>query len=211
MAYTEWRCSVLMGLCAVALAGCAAMSQKECQLGDWRTAGFDDGARGVPVTRVADYSKACSKYGISPDLTAYRSGYDQGLETYCREGNGYAVGSSGGAYNGVCPAALEPQFMQGFKVGRQLFEMQSTVNDIQSQISAHEHALRENSEQLAAAEAAVISDSTTSDQRAALLVRIAELSQQRGALQTEITELERNLAVRQQDLARYRDSLAYNH
>jgi hypothetical protein len=211
MAYAEWRSSVLIGLCAVALAGCAAMSQKECQLGDWRTAGFDDGARGLPVTRVADYSKACSKYGVSPDLTAYRSGYDQGLETYCREGNGYAVGSSGGAYNGVCPAALEPQFMQGFKVGRQLFEMQSSVENLRSQISAREHSIQEVSEQIAVAEAAVISDSTPSDQRAALLLRIAELSQQQGSLQTEVTDLQRSLAVRQVDLARFRESIAYNH
>ena len=211
MAYSEWRASVLMGLCAVALAGCAAMSQKECQLGDWRTAGFDDGARGLPVTRVADYSKACSKYGVSPDLTAYRSGYDQGLETYCREGNGYAVGSSGAAYNGVCPAALEPQFMQGFKVGRQLFEMQSSVANLRSQISAREHSIQEISEQIAAAQVAVISDSTPSDQRAALLLRIAELSQQQGSLQTEVTDLQRSLAVQQQDLTRFRESLAYNH
>lgn len=211
MRHATWRSSGLLLLCAAALTSCAAMNQKECQLGDWHTAGFDDGARGLPVTRVGDYAKACSKYGISPDLTAYRSGYDQGLETYCRDANGYTVGSNGGAYNGVCPASLEPQFMQGFRAGRQLFEMQSSVNDIQGQISAHEHALHENSEQLAAAEAAVISDSTTSDQRAALLVRIAELSQQQGALQTEITELQRSLAVRQEDLARYRDSLAYNH
>lgn len=205
------RCRGLLVLCVVALSGCAAMSQKECQLGDWHTAGFDDGARGLPVTRVGDYAKACSKYGVSPDLTAYRSGYDQGLETYCRDANGFTVGSRGGDYNGVCPASLEPQFMQGFRAGRQLFEMQSSVNEIQSQIDAHEHALHENAEQLAAAEAAVISDSTTSEQRAALLVKIAELSQQQGALQAEITELQRSLGARQQDLARYRDSLAYNH
>lgn len=205
------KCRGLLVLCAVALTGCAAMSQKECQLGDWHTVGFNDGARGVPVTRLGDYAQACSKYGVSPDLTSYRSGYDQGLETYCRDGNGFAVGSSGGAYNGVCPASLEPQFMQGFRAGRQLFEMQASVNDLQGQIAAGEQSLRETAEQIAAAEAAVISDSTPSDQRAALLLRIAELSQRQGALRSEIDELQRNLAVRQTDLARYRESLAYNH
>jgi hypothetical protein len=187
------------------------MNQRECQLGDWHTAGFNDGARGVPVTRVADYSRACSKYGISPDLTTYRSGYDQGLETYCREGNGYVVGSTGAPYNGVCPATLEPQFMQGFRVGRQLFEMQSAVNDLQNQIASREYALHQNDEQLAAASAAIVSDSTPSDQRAALVVRVAELSQERGTLAAQIDELQRNLAVRQVDLARFRESVAYNH
>lgn len=206
-----WRCSGLLLLGAVALAGCAAMNQRECQLGDWHTAGFDDGARGLPVTRLADYAKACSKYGISPDLASYRSGYDQGLETYCRDGNGFVVGSSGAAYNGVCPAGLEGQFMQGFRVGRQLFEMQSAVRELQGQISAREYSLRETREQLAAAEAAVISDSTPSDERARLLVKITELSQQQGALEAQISELERSLAVRQADLGRFRESIAYNH
>jgi Protein of unknown function (DUF2799) len=205
------RCSGLLLLCAGALAGCAAMSQRECQLGDWHTAGFDDGARGVPVTRIADYSKACSKYGVSPDLTAYRSGYDEGLQTYCREGNGYVVGSAGAPYNGVCPSSLEPQFMQGFRVGRQLFELQASVNDLQNQIASREYALRENTEQLAAASAAIMSDSTPSDQRAALIVKVAELSQEQGALRAQIDELQRNLAVRQVDLARFRESVAYNH
>jgi hypothetical protein len=198
-------------LCAGALAGCAAMNQRECQLGDWHTAGFDDGARGVQVTRIADYSKACSKYGISPDLTAYRSGYDEGLQTYCREGNGYVVGSTGAPYNGVCPSSLEPQFMQGFRVGRQLFELQASVNDLQNQIASREYALRENADQMAAAQAAIISDSTPSDQRAALVLKVAELAQQRGALQAQIDELQRNLAVQQADLARFRGSVAYNH
>ncbi len=211
MQHAGWRSSGLLLLCAMALAGCAAMNQRECQLGDWHTAGFDDGAKGLPVTRIADYSKACSKYGISPDLASYRSGYDQGLETYCREGNGFVVGSTGAPYNGVCPSNLEPQFMQGFRVGRQLFEMQASVNDLQGQISAHEYSLRETSEQLAAAEAAVISDNTPSDQRAALLLKIAELSQQQGALRAQITELQRSLAVRQEDLLRFREALAYNH
>ena len=211
MQHAGWRKSGLLLLCAAALTGCAAMSQKECQLGDWRTAGFDDGARGVPITRIADYSKACSKYGISPDLASYRSGYDQGLETYCRDGNGFAIGSSGAAYNGVCPANLEPQFMQGFKAGHQLFEMQSSVNSIQSEIASRESALHQIEEQLRADEAAVISDSTPSDQRAQLLLQIADLSQQKGALHSQITDLQRSLAVSQDELARYRDSLAYNH
>ena len=201
----------LLLLGAVTLAGCAAMNQHECQLGDWHTAGFDDGAKGVPVTRVADYAKACSKYSISPDLSAYRAGYDLGLETYCRDSNGFAVGSRGGAYVGVCPAQLEPQFLNGYRVGHQLFELQSAVSGLESQIAERRYALRETQEQLTAASAAVVSDSTPSDQRAALLVKITELAQRHGHLEAEISELERTLAVRQEDLGRFRDSVAYNH
>jgi hypothetical protein len=60
-------------------------------------------------------------------------------------------------------------------------------------------------------QAAIISDSTPSDQRAALVLKVAELAQQQGTLQAQLDELQRNLAVRQVDLARFRESVAYNH
>src|SRR5882762_508401 len=107
----SWLRMSLLVVAVVTVAGCAAMSQRECQLGDWHTAGFDDGVRGASMTRVAGYRKACSKYNISPDLEAYRSGYDLGLETYCRDSNGFAVGARGAVYEGVCPTALEGPFL----------------------------------------------------------------------------------------------------
>src|ERR1700724_2943843 len=197
-----WRASVLIARAAV-LSGGVAMNKHECQLGDWHTVGFDDGARGAPLTRVADYSKACAKYSVRPDLSSYRSGYDLGLDTYCRDSNGFAVGSAGASYEGVCPAQLEPQFLNGYRTGHQLFELQSAVSGLQSQIAERRYALSETQEQLTAASAAIVSDSTPSEQRAALLVKITELSQRHGALEVEISELERTLAVRQNDLGRF--------
>src|SRR5258708_25783105 len=130
----SWLRTSLLVVAVVTVAGCAAMSKRECQLGDWHTAGVDDGAMGIPVTRLADYAKACGKYSISPDLATYRTGYDLGLETYCRDSNGFAVGSRGAAYEGVCPANLEVQFLQGFRVGHQLFELQAVANGIEGQM-----------------------------------------------------------------------------
>jgi hypothetical protein len=204
-----WRASVLIASAAV-LSGCAAMNKRECQLGDWHTVGFDDGARGAPLTRVADYSKACAKYSVRPDLSAYRSGYDLGLDTYCRDSNGFAVGSAGASYEGVCPAQLEPQFLNGYRTGHQLFELQLAVSNVGSELSQRQSMLREVEEHLAVTEAAIISDGTPAEQRALLLVKVAELSEREGELKAEIIGLERNLAVRQEDFRRFRESLAYN-
>jgi hypothetical protein len=200
----------LLAIVAVTLAGCAAMSKNECQLGDWRTAGFDDGARGLPVTRLADYAKACSKYSVKPDLATYRAGYDLGLENYCRDSNGFAVGSRGAGYAGVCPANLEPQFLQGFRVGHQLFELQAAVSGIEGQIGQRRALQQETAERLAATQAAIISDGTSADQRISLLVKAGELWQQQRTLEGEIVQLERDLVASQQDLNRFRGSLAYN-
>ena len=201
----------LLGAVILTLAGCAAMSKSECQLGNWQTVGFNDGARGALVSRVGDYSQACSKYGVAPDLTAYRSGYDSGLETYCRDGNGFAVGARGAQYEGVCPASLEPKFLEGFRVGHQLFEMQSSVSSLQAQISQDNYQLNECAERLAADQAAVVSDGTTPDQRAQLLMEMTGLAQRQGALQAQVVELERSLAVSQQQLNQFRSTIAYNN
>jgi len=203
------RCATIL-VFGAGLAGCAAMSQRECQLGDWRTAGFDDGVRGASMTRVADYRKACSKYNISPDLAAYRAGYDLGLETYCRDSNGFAVGARGAVYEGVCPTALEGPFLNGYRQGHHLYELQSAVSGIDGQIAGRRHQLHEVEERLAETQAQIISDSTPADQRAALLVKAYELSERHGRLESEIAELERSLGTQQEELRRFRESLAYN-
>jgi hypothetical protein len=110
-----------MALAVAALAGCATMSQRDCQLADWHSAGLSDASKGLPMTRLAEYTQACSQYNVSPDLTAYRVGYDLGLKSYCKDSNGFAVGSSGEGYQGVCPANLEPQFLTGYRAGHTIF------------------------------------------------------------------------------------------
>ena len=204
-----WRASVVIA-CAAVLSGCAAMNQHECQLGDWHTVGFNDGVRGEPLTRLAEYSKACAKYGVRPDLVVYRSGYDLGIDNYCRDANGFAVGSAGASYEGVCPAQLEPQFLSGYRPGHHLFELQSAVSNVGSELFRHQSMLHEAEEHLAETQAAVISDSTPAEQRALLLIKASELAEREGTLKGEIIGLERDLAARQEDFRRFRESLALN-
>ena len=61
---------ILAGLWA--LAGCSSMSANECMATDWRTVGYEDGVSGYSGDRVGQYRKACTKHGVSPDLTAYQ-------------------------------------------------------------------------------------------------------------------------------------------
>ena len=145
-----------------------------------------------------------------PDLAAYRAGYDLGLETYCRDSNGFAVGARGAVYEGVCPTALEGPFLNGYRQGHHLYELQSAVSGIDGQIAGRRHQLHEVEERLAETQTQIISDSTPADQRAALLVKAYELSERHGRLESEIAELERSLGTQQEELRRFRESLAYN-
>src|SRR5262245_15946206 len=101
-------CSLLMG-------GCASMSKDECMTVDWRTVGYEDGARGYSGGRIAEHRKACAKHGVTPDLTAYQAGRDDGLHEYCVPQNGFRMGANGNNYGGVCPRDVEPAFLGAFE------------------------------------------------------------------------------------------------
>jgi hypothetical protein len=202
------RCCRLLALVTAVLGGCAAMNQQECRVSDWHTVGFEDGAKGTNVTRMADYRKACAKYGVSPDLDSYRGGYALGLQTYCQESNGFRIGSGGGRYEGICPTELEGRYLQGYRPGRQLFELRAGVNDAGGQLTARRNALHENRKRLAEKQAALTDDATPTDQRAILGTEIYKLSKQQGALEHDIVELERDRAARQEELDRFQSTLA---
>jgi Protein of unknown function (DUF2799) len=203
-----WR--TVLPLAVVALTACSTMSRPECEVSDWHSVGFEDGAKGASVARIGDYRKTCSKYNVSPDLDAYRSGYAQGVETYCREANGFNVGSGGGAYGGICPAELEEDFLTGYRDGRHLYELNAAVNAVSGQISNKRYALHQVKDTLATKEAALLDKITTDSDRVLLAKDIYELGRRQGTLESEIAALERELGARREELGRFRESLAYN-
>jgi uncharacterized protein DUF2799 len=203
------RCYCLPALVMAVLGGCAAMNKQECLVGDWHTVGFEDGAKGINVTRIADYRKACAKYSVAPDLDSYRNGYALGLQSYCQESNGFRIGAAGGRYQGVCPAALEEQYLQGYRPGRQLFEMRAAVDYTGGQLSATRNELRENRKLIAQKQMALIEEGTPTEQRVLLGTDIYKLSKQQSVLEGDIVALERQLAARQDELDRFRSTLAF--
>ena len=80
---------------AVALTGCETMTVSECKVADWRRVGFDDGARGVSHSRLADHAESCAKAGIRPQPGAYRQGWDDGIDRFCTASNGWREGLQG--------------------------------------------------------------------------------------------------------------------
>jgi hypothetical protein len=99
------------------LAGCASMSKKDCQNADWRTIGYNDGARGIYFTNLESYRKRCSEYQITPDANAYQTGWNQGIRSYCTSDNGYRAGVAGQAFQNICPADVAPGYRVGWQQG----------------------------------------------------------------------------------------------
>ncbi len=196
---------------ALMLQACSTMNESECVMSDWRTIGYEDGAAGYSADRIGSHRKACAKHGVAPDLQAYRQGREEGLRQFCQPDNGFNLGARGGAYNGACPADLALDFTDAYQAGKQLYTLQSRVNNAASQIAYRQRQLDSVEDQLRAKELGVISDEATIQERAQMLLEAKELNEKRGQLQAEIVELERQKAIYERDLDRYRTTVAYNN
>lgn len=123
---------IAAGLTVVA---CATLSQEQCLQGDWRAIGYNDGADGRPMSRIDDHAKACQKTGVTPDMSLYAQGRDQGLMRYCTEANGFRVGREGESYANVCPPPVEPEFLGGYADGQRVHAAASRLESARSDLS----------------------------------------------------------------------------
>ena len=205
------RILVTLGMLAgfSVLAGCSSMSANECLATDWRTVGYEDGVSGYSGDRVGQYRKACTKHGITPDLTQYQGGRDQGLKEFCKPLNGFRVGARGRGYNGVCPAQLDGPFLTAYESGRQLYNLRSRVGSAANEIQS----MRSESDQLeanmASAAAQMLNPELTKEQRAQLLIDTKHMAERKGEIKAQLPQLESDLQMYQRELDDYRATLAY--
>jgi hypothetical protein len=191
------------------MSGCAGMSEQACLVTDWRSVGFEDGVAGRSAGAIGNYRQSCSKHGVAPDLAEYRAGHDDGVQLYCRAGNGFVVGRSGSRYAGVCPAELAPGFLATYNEGRQLWEFEAAVRAVDNQIAARHRRLEELTAALTSASAEIISDETESKRRAELMLSVAAMAKEQGKIAEEIEVLKDERVLRETDLYAYRETLAF--
>lgn len=190
------------------LSACATMSSDECANSDWVAVGYEDGSRGYTTDRFSARRKACAKHGYTADFQAYQSGRADGLVEFCQPSRGYNLGASGGRYNGVCDVAMEEEFLDAYRVGRHLYELQENVNSANSRIYSKEGELEHNKVLIKEAEAKLISDKTTTEERIRLLAEVKELSERTGELEAEIQELIADRARYRHELEDYQATIA---
>jgi hypothetical protein len=199
---------LLAALTALNLAGCAGMSEQECAATDWRSVGFEDGAAGRAETAIGGYRQACAQHGVTPDLDRYRLGHAEGVEVYCRPGRGFDVGRHGGRYQGVCPAAVESEFLAAFADGRQLYVLESDLRSIDGQIAARQRRLDAIDKELAAAAAEIITDGTSAERRTELLLTTKSLADEESRIESELQSLGIERALADDELTAYESTLA---
>lgn len=132
---------VLLTLLAFSLSGCATLSEGECRTASWQEIGRIDGAQGQPRARLFEHAKACADYGIRPDAEAYYRGREWGLFDYCTPTNAYREGRRGAAYHGVCPALFEGKFLESYRQGLAIHEVESQLERLEQRIASIEQRL----------------------------------------------------------------------
>ena len=192
-----------------ALAGCSSMSANECLATDWRTVGYEDGVSGYSGDRVGQYRKACTKHGVSPDLTAYQQGRDQGLGEFCKPLNGFRNGARGRGYNGVCPNELDGPFLEAYESGRQLYNLRSRVNSAANEINSMRAESDRIDADLVSVGTQMMNSSLTKEQRAQLLIDTKHMAERKGEIKATLPQLESDLQMYQRELDDYRSTLRY--
>jgi len=170
--------------------------------------GFEDGSRGYGSERLGEHRKACAKHGVTPDLQAYRQGREEGLRDFCQPARGYNLGSRGGRYNGVCSAEMEGDFLDAYRAGYHLYELQASVNSANAQISSKEHEIKHIKDVVREKEALLIATETTTQDRILILADLKDLSERTGQLEAEIAILIDDRARHEEQLANYQASVA---
>lgn len=111
------RAWIGLSVLCLGLVSCSTMSQKECQVADWRDIGLTDGMAGKTLTFFNERRSDCAEADVKADTKAYLSGREQGLKTYCQLGNAPQVGLRGESYEGVCPPAVDQEFRRRHRIG----------------------------------------------------------------------------------------------
>lgn len=188
------------GGATLALASCATMTKGECLAGAWGEVGYRDGSEGRPMSLLADHEKACAEYGVAPDLVAYRSARADGLNGYCRWERGFREGREGDAYDGVCSAEQEADFLPAYRDGQLVYAAEQALTSAHSTVASLGARLEELDEKIIAKQAEARAEGLTDEQRDVIRNRIQEIRRERAnterdwrRAQDAVDEAERDL------------------
>lgn len=178
------------------------MDKDECLVADWQAIGYEDGAKGYPLSHLGKHRKACSEYGITPDMERYEQGRLAGLQEYCIPSNGYALGKSGKKLNRVCKAPLAKDFEQAWSDGAEVHNAKSQLQNSERMLKRQQKKLDALNSQIEDAEAELVSDGISSKQRKAILAEIKDLNAELEETEHELSALENQVLEDHDNLER---------
>jgi Protein of unknown function (DUF2799) len=184
------------------LIGCASMSKEECLNANWKNIGYEDGSMGRPEMTVQAHRKACAKINITPDLAQYQQGHREGARAYCKKPTAYQLGVNGGAYYNVCPADLEPGFLQAYRLGQELFAIAQQIDQVEADIAGYHSSIDSLEQQKAEQKAFIVNADSSSKERRVYLNEIDRLEDEIRHFEHDIGDAEHELDHLARDYAK---------
>ena len=182
----------------ILLMGCATHPNVGCA-GDAGTLGYRDGSQG---------QHSCAAALSGAESVAYERGWNEGIQRFCTEENGYQQGCQGAAFANVCPDALASTYLDGYQSGYSIYLMQLEVDAMERAIESKSTEL----EQVWSTLDEVAGNLEQSDldplQRARWLEASHALTTKQSEIGAEIDEMESEVSARKAQLTQLRHAIA---
>lgn len=202
------RLSVVLALSALATA-CAGIGAAPCSEAEWRAAGYAGATAGESDSVSSKSWLTCAKRGAaSADMSsAYAAGRQEGLIAYCTPANGFAEGSRGAAYMGVCAPDRRDAFAEAYAKGRRLFDLQTSAIRAGQAMSDALASLWEAKRRISEIETSISATTTSREERAELVGELNALTAERRQIEARLVGLaeENDRAI--DELAAYREAM----
>lgn len=112
---------IIISVTFLFISGCSMLNRwnaKNCAQTNWGQYGYSEGSSGKQ-NNANVYSNACSKKGISIDISGYNKGYRDGLAQYCSYDAGKSAGSANRPTTRMCVSF--DSYMKGYDKGMILY------------------------------------------------------------------------------------------
>ena len=183
---------------ALLLTGCTTHVPTAC-VGDAETLGYHDGALGQRL--CADASRRDS----------YESGWNEGIQRFCTEEQGYQQGCQGAAISNVCPDTLATGYLDGYQSGYAVYLAQLEVDAMERSIETKSGELEKVWSELDAAAGNLERSDIDNASRARWRAESRALMRRQTEISAELDELESEVSARKAQLTQLHHEIAISY
>jgi len=119
------------------LIACTSHNHSDCQEADWFELGRRDGATGkLPRFQNGDIPLLCTNSNKEEQKKLFHIGRNVGLVQFCRPENAFELGKEAKEYDNVCPEDSQMAFLDYYRRGLRVREIQIVNQDIDSKLTS---------------------------------------------------------------------------
>lgn len=188
----------LLTFIIITATACSTLNKSECLTANWKTIGYEDGAKGYKASRIGQHRSACAEHGVRPDLNSYTSGRKEGLRYYCVPTTAYKKGLYGYRYDGVCAGYNERIFLDAYNDGLEIYKAKNVLSKMKSDYSKEEKFISSLERELHEKEHILVSGHLTKVKALMLLNETKDIAEELGKAKSNLEFLDDDISKQSQ-------------